>query len=83
MIILKQPIITEKSMKLARENFYTFEVDKNVVVSKVTVVSAGEEGILLKIEPPNHAGNILQESKLMKKCLQLKMQNYLVGPKRN
>ena len=29
MIILKRPIITEKSMKLAQSNFYTFEVDKN------------------------------------------------------
>ena len=29
MIIVKRPIITEKSMLLARSNIYTFEVDKN------------------------------------------------------
>lgn len=29
MIILKRPIITEKSMKLAQSGLYTFEVDKN------------------------------------------------------
>lgn len=29
MIIVKKPLSTEKSMKLAEENFYTFVVDKN------------------------------------------------------
>ena len=29
MIVIKRPIISEKSMKLAQGNLYTFEVDKN------------------------------------------------------
>ena len=29
MIIIRRPIITEKSMRLAQSNLYTFEVDKN------------------------------------------------------
>ncbi|MBI2600236.1 50S ribosomal protein L23 [Candidatus Daviesbacteria bacterium] len=29
MIILKRPIVTEKSMKLAQQGLYTFEVDKD------------------------------------------------------
>ncbi len=35
MIILKRPIITEKSMRLAQSNFYTFEVDKNATKRQV------------------------------------------------
>lgn len=29
MIVIKRPVISEKSMKLAAQNLYTFEVDKN------------------------------------------------------
>lgn len=37
MIVLRRPIITEKSMRLAQANLYTFEVDKNAtkpIISK-------------------------------------------------
>ncbi|MBI4038519.1 50S ribosomal protein L23 [Candidatus Daviesbacteria bacterium] len=47
MVILKRPIITEKSMKLAQNNFYTFEVDK--VVTKSMVAKAVTEKFNVKV----------------------------------
>lgn len=35
MIVLKRPIITEKSMKLADKHLYTFEVDKNATKAAI------------------------------------------------
>lgn len=35
MIVLKRPIITEKSMKLAGQHLYTFEVDKNATKAAI------------------------------------------------
>lgn len=35
MIILKRPIISEKSMKLADKHLYTFEVDKNSTKTQI------------------------------------------------
>ena len=40
MIILKRPIIGEKSMKLADAHFYTFEVDKNATKRLIAKVVA-------------------------------------------
>lgn len=47
MIILKRPIITEKSMKLAGANFYTFEVDKNA--TKVQIAKSVAERFNVKV----------------------------------
>lgn len=38
MIILKRPIITEKSMRLAKDGQYSFEVDKNATKSLVAKI---------------------------------------------
>ena len=40
MIIIKRPIISEKSMKLAREHLYTFEVDRNATKKAITKIVA-------------------------------------------
>lgn len=40
MIILKRPLITEKSMKLAQSNFYTFEVDKGATKPQIAKIVA-------------------------------------------
>ena len=40
MIILKRPVITEKSMKLAQKHFYTFEVDKDATKLQIAKVVA-------------------------------------------
>lgn len=47
MIVIKRPIITEKSMKLAQANFYTFEVDKNA--NKAQVAKAVSERFSVKV----------------------------------
>lgn len=40
MIIIKRPIITEKSMKLAKGGLYTFEVDKNATKLQIGKIVA-------------------------------------------
>ena len=47
MIVLKRPIITEKSMKLADRHLYTFEVDKNA--TKATVARAVADKFNVKV----------------------------------
>ena len=47
MIILKRPIITEKSMKLAQANHYTFEIDKTA--KKPQVAKAVAEKFNVKV----------------------------------
>ena len=47
MIILKRPIITEKSMKLAQSNFYTFEVAKDA--SKPQIAKSVSEKFSVKV----------------------------------
>lgn len=42
MIILKRPIITEKSMKLAQSGLYTFEVDKDATKLLVAKIVASK-----------------------------------------
>src|SRR3989338_19176 len=45
MIILKRPIITEKSMKLAKQGLYTFEVDKNANKLQIGKMVADKFGV--------------------------------------
>ncbi len=47
MIIIKRPIITEKSMKLAQSNFYTFEVDKKA--TKIQIAKKIAEKFAVKV----------------------------------
>jgi len=47
MIILRRPIITEKSMRLAQRNLYTFEIDK--AATKPMVAKAVAEKFSVKV----------------------------------
>lgn len=52
MIVIRRPIITEKSMKLAQKNLYTFEVDKMAtkdLIAKVVVKSFGVKVLGVKV----------------------------------
>lgn len=47
MIVIKRPIITEKSMKLASQGFYTFEIDKDA--TKLIVAKKVAEKFSVKV----------------------------------
>ena len=57
MIVLKRPIITEKSMNLAQNGFYTFEVDKNATKPLIAKIVAEKFGVkVLKVKVINKKG---------------------------
>ena len=67
MIILKRPIITEKSMKLAQSGLYAFEVDKNA--TKPLIAKAVSEKFnvkVLKVKVINVKGKLKQQRKVRK-----------------
>lgn len=54
MIVLKRPIITEKSMKLAERHLYTFEVDKNATKAAISKVVSDKFNVkVLKVKTLN------------------------------
>lgn len=57
MIVIKRPIITEKSMQLAQKGLYTFEVDKNATKDLVAKVVAETFAVkVLKVKVTNVKG---------------------------
>lgn len=67
MIVLKRPIITEKSMKLADKHFYTFEVDKNAdknVIAKE--VSEKFDVKVLNVKTINVKGAVKSQKRVRK-----------------
>ncbi len=67
MIILKRPIITEKSMKLAQSGLYVFEVDKNA--TKLLIAKAVTEKFnvkVLKVNVINVKGKMKQQKRARK-----------------
>lgn len=67
MIILKRPIITEKSMKLAASNFYTFEVDKNATKLQIAKIVAEKFNVkVLKVRTINVKGEVKSQRKVRK-----------------
>lgn len=67
MIILKRPIITEKSMKLAGVNFYTFEVDKDATKLQIAKVIADKFNVkVLGVRTINVKGEIKSQKKVRK-----------------
>lgn len=67
MVILKRPIITEKSMKMAQVGLYTFEVDKNA--TKPLVAKAVTEKFNVKVmsvKVMNVKGKLKQQKKVRK-----------------
>ena len=65
MIVIKRPIITEKSMKLAQSNFYTFEVDKNSTKIQIAKSVADKFGVkVLKVKVMNVKGEAKQNPRM-------------------
>lgn len=67
MIILKRPIITEKSMKLAQAGWYTFEVDKDA--TKPQIAKAVAERFKVKalgVKIVNVKGKVKSQRKVRK-----------------
>ena len=67
MIILKRPIVTEKSMKLAASNFYTFEVDKDATKPQIAKIVAEKFNVkVLKVRVINVKGEVKSQRKVRK-----------------
>lgn len=67
MIILKRPIITEKSMKLAQNGLYTFEVDKNATKPLIAQEAAEKFNVkVLEVKVINVKGKLKQQRKVRK-----------------
>lgn len=67
MIVLKRPIITEKSMKLAQSGLYAFEVDKNATKPLIAKMVAEKFNVkVLRVKVVNVKGKLKQQKKVRK-----------------
>lgn len=67
MIILRRPIITEKSMKLAEMGLYTFEVSKDATKPQIGKLVAEKFGVgVLKVKTANIKGEIKSQRRVRK-----------------
>lgn len=67
MIVLKRPIITEKSMKLAQNNWYTFEVDKNADKIQIGKKVAEKFGVkVVSVRTINVKGEVKSQKRVRK-----------------
>ena len=67
MIILKRPIITEKSMKLAQSGLYTFEIDKNATKPQVAKAVSKKFNVkVLKVRVINVKGELKSQRRVRK-----------------
>lgn len=67
MIILKRPIITEKSMKLAEKHLYTFEVDKNANKDMIAKLISDKFNVkVLKVKIINVKGETKSQRRVRK-----------------
>ncbi|MBI2085811.1 50S ribosomal protein L23 [Candidatus Daviesbacteria bacterium] len=67
MIIIKQPIITEKSMKLAQNGLYAFEVDKNATKPQVAKKIAQRFNVkVLQVKIINIKGKVKSQKRVRK-----------------
>lgn len=67
MIILKRPIITEKSMKLADKHLYTFEVERWATKDMIAKVVADKFNVkVLKVKTINVKGETKQQKRVRK-----------------
>ena len=60
--VVKRPLITEKSMKLVKENKYTFEVDRRA--DKTEIKNAIEELFKVKVESVNVINGLKKEKRV-------------------
>lgn len=67
MIILKKPIITEKSMKLADKHMYTFEVDRNATKDIIAKLVAEKFNVkVLNVKTINVKGETKNQRRVRK-----------------
>lgn len=67
MIVIKRPIITEKSMKLAQNNFYTFEVDKDANKIQIAKIVAEKFNVkVISVKTINVKGETKQQRRVRK-----------------
>ncbi len=65
MIIINRPIITEKSMKLAQNNFYTFEVGKDATKLQIAKKIAEKFNVnVLSVNTINIKGEVKSQRKV-------------------
>lgn len=65
MIVLKRPIITEKSMNLAQNGFYTFEVDKDATKPLIAKIVAEKFNVkVLGVNIINKKGKIKNQKQV-------------------
>ncbi|TSC87338.1 MAG: large subunit ribosomal protein L23 [Microgenomates group bacterium Gr01-1014_7] len=70
MIILKRPIITEKSMKLAETGLYVFEVSKDATKPQIGKLVAEKFGVkVIKVKTINTKGEIKSQKRVRKSYL--------------
>src|SRR3989338_6832698 len=66
-MIIKRPIITEKSMRLAQNHFYTFEVDKNASKDQIAKLLAEKFSVkVLKVRTMNVKGEMKSQRRVRK-----------------
>lgn len=67
MIVIKRPIVTEKSMKLADSHLYTFEVDKSATKEVIAKVVAAKFNVkVLSVKTINVKGVMKQQRRVRK-----------------
>lgn len=67
MIIIRRPIITEKSMRLAQKGFYTFEVDKKAYKLQVGKMVAKKFGVkVLGVKTVSVKGKLKSQRRVRK-----------------
>ena len=67
MIILRRPIITEKSMKLADRHLYTFEVDRDATKKQIAKLVADKFDVkVLSVKVVNVKGEIKSQRRVRK-----------------
>lgn len=67
MIILRRPIITEKSMKLADKQLYTFEVDKDANKKQIAKIVADKFNVkVLSVKIVNIKGRVKSQRTVRK-----------------
>lgn len=67
MIVIKRPIITEKSMKLAQSGLYAFEVDKNATKPLIAKIVADKFNVkVLGVKVMNVKGKVKQQKRARK-----------------
>ena len=83
MIILKRPIITEKSMKLAETGLYTFEVDKNADKNLISKIVAETFNVkVLGVKVTNVKGKMKMQRSVRKSFQRAEMKKAFVQVKK-